>query len=137
MARNLLFPPRDKRDHSHSGQRLQVGAASEECRLRSIMSTRPKVRVQEHMDLQGVFASLHKNGGILLQIRVHSSAFRSCITGKLADGSLKVDIAAPPEDGKANAELVRFLAKELGVPKVDIEITSGLMSRRKVVRVHR
>ncbi|MEK7137357.1 MAG: DUF167 domain-containing protein [Patescibacteria group bacterium] len=47
-----------------------------------------------------------------------------------------MDIAAPPEDGKAHAELVRFLAKEFGVPKGNIEIISGITSRRKAARIH-
>jgi uncharacterized protein (TIGR00251 family) len=48
---------------------------------------------------------------------------------------LKVRLAAPPVDGAANEELVRFLAKEFGVPQRAVEIVAGLSSRRKTVRV--
>ena len=48
---------------------------------------------------------------------------------------LKVRLAAPPVDGAANEELVRFLAKEFGVPQRAIEIVAGLSSRRKTIRL--
>jgi uncharacterized protein (TIGR00251 family) len=57
----------------------------------------------------------------------------SCFKNRLVDGTYKIDIAAPPEDGKANAELVRFLARKFRVPKANIEIVSGERSRKKVV----
>ena len=49
--------------------------------------------------------------------------------------ALKVRIAAPPVDGAANAELVRFLAELLGVARSAVEIVSGESGRRKVVTV--
>ncbi len=45
----------------------------------------------------------------------------------------KVRVAEPPEDGKANAAVVRLLAAELGVAHRDIEIVSGLSSRDKTL----
>ena len=53
----------------------------------------------------------------------------------MADGTLKVKIAAAPEKGKANAELCAFLAKHYGVPKSAVTIVSGGTSTRKLVRV--
>jgi uncharacterized protein len=50
-------------------------------------------------------------------------------------GALKLKIAAPPVDGKANEECTRFLAELLGVPRNCVEIISGETSRNKVVRV--
>ncbi|MCL6269690.1 DUF167 family protein [Sansalvadorimonas sp. 2012CJ34-2] len=49
--------------------------------------------------------------------------------------SLKVRIKAPPVEGKANAYLIKFLAKQFGVTKRDIEIISGELSREKRVRI--
>ena len=46
---------------------------------------------------------------------------------------LKVALTAPPVDGKANAELCRFLADKAGVPKSSVRILSGETSRTKVV----
>ena len=51
------------------------------------------------------------------------------------DGALRVRIAAPPVEGAANEELVRTLARALGVPTRAVEITSGHASKSKVVRV--
>jgi uncharacterized protein (TIGR00251 family) len=71
---------------------------------------------------------------LLLHIRVQPRASRSAIVGPHGD-ALKVRLTAPPVDGAANEELIRFLAKEFGVPQRAIEIVAGLSSRRKTVRV--
>jgi len=71
---------------------------------------------------------------LLLHILVQPRASRSEIVGPHGD-MLKIRLAAPPVDGAANEELVRFLAKELGVPQRAIEIVAGLSSRRKTIRV--
>jgi uncharacterized protein (TIGR00251 family) len=51
-------------------------------------------------------------------------------------GILKVRIKAPPEKGKANKELIRFLAKLLGIAPANLELVSGEASRNKRVRIH-
>jgi uncharacterized protein (TIGR00251 family) len=51
------------------------------------------------------------------------------------DGRLKVQLAAPPVDGEANAALVEFLAAVLGVRKADVVVARGETGRRKTVRV--
>lgn len=51
-------------------------------------------------------------------------------------GILKCYILAAPEDGKANREVVDFLAKLLGLRKQDIEIIGGLTSRKKKLAIH-
>ncbi len=51
------------------------------------------------------------------------------------DGRLKVKIHAPPEDGKANAELLAFIAKKLDMSKKNLLFISGEKSRIKVVQV--
>jgi len=50
-------------------------------------------------------------------------------------GALKLRIAAPPVDGAANDELIRFLSERLRVPRSAIVITTGASSRRKTVSV--
>jgi uncharacterized protein (TIGR00251 family) len=54
-----------------------------------------------------------------------------------ADGKrhLKVRVAAPPEDGKANEALVRLLAKVLGVGRTKVRIVAGASSRMKTIEV--
>lgn len=72
--------------------------------------------------------------GATLSIWVQPKASRSRVVGEY-DSWLKVQIAVPPEDGQANAELIELLKKVLGVPKRDIELVDGLRDRRKRVRV--
>jgi uncharacterized protein (TIGR00251 family) len=72
--------------------------------------------------------------GVRLWVRVAPKASRSRVLG-LADGALKVAVAAPPEDGKANAALVATLAEALGVPRRDVVLAAGAASRRKLVDV--
>jgi uncharacterized protein (TIGR00251 family) len=44
---------------------------------------------------------------------------------------IRVRVAAPPEKGKANKELIRFIAKSLGIPKANVVLLSGETSRKK------
>lgn len=54
-----------------------------------------------------------------------------------ADGekTIKIRIKAIPEKGKANAELIKFLSKELGVPRNNISIISGKTEQLKLVKI--
>jgi len=67
-------------------------------------------------------------------VRVHPRARRSAVTGRLGE-AYRLDLAAPPVDGKANEECVRFFAELAGVPRSRVRIVSGLTSRNKVVGV--
>ena len=69
-----------------------------------------------------------------LTVKVHPRARRTAITGRLGD-AWKLALAAPPVDGKANEECVRFFAELAGVPKSRVRIVSGSTSRIKVVEV--
>jgi uncharacterized protein (TIGR00251 family) len=53
----------------------------------------------------------------------------------MADGALKVKVAAVPEDGKANEELIRTLATHFAVPANTIKILSGHTSTRKRISI--
>ncbi len=48
---------------------------------------------------------------------------------------LKIRLAAPPVDGEANNELIKYLSKLLSVPKTNIRIISGASSRRKLIEI--
>jgi uncharacterized protein (TIGR00251 family) len=65
---------------------------------------------------------------------VTPGAHRSELAG-VADGRLRVRLAAPPAEGRANAELVRFLAKELGVSRSAVRLDAGGRSRRKLIHL--
>ena len=69
-----------------------------------------------------------------LTIKVHPRAKRSALAGRLGD-AWKLSLAAPPVDGKANDECVRFFAELAGVPRSRVRIVTGLTSRLKVVEI--
>ena len=73
-------------------------------------------------------------GGWLLDLRVHPGARRAGIVGPLGE-ALRVRVTAPADDGKANAELVRFVADWLDVPRSSVRIVRGATSRSKTVEV--
>ena len=72
--------------------------------------------------------------GVLLQLSVMPNARRTEIDG-LHDGALRVRLAAPPIDGRANDALIAWLAKSLGIPKRDVDVLRGESSRRKQVAI--
>ncbi len=72
--------------------------------------------------------------GYVLRLLVSPGAPRSEVVGLLGD-RLKLRLAAPPEKGAANQELLAFLARLLKVPKNSLKLTGGAKSRAKVVAV--
>ncbi|MGE0438902.1 MAG: DUF167 domain-containing protein [Gemmatimonadales bacterium] len=72
--------------------------------------------------------------GCLLTLHVQPRASRTEVAGLHGD-ALKLRIAAPPVDGAANDEVVRFLAERLGVPRRDVRIAAGETGRRKAVEI--
>lgn len=70
--------------------------------------------------------------GVLIDLYVQPGASRSRLVGWHGD-RLKVAVAAPPEEGKANAEVLQLLAKSLALPLRQLQLQSGETSRNKVV----
>ena len=75
-----------------------------------------------------------KDGGAVLRVRCRPGAPRSKTTGE-HDGALKLDVAAPPERGKANEEVVRFIAKLVGANAADVSLITGATSREKTLHI--
>jgi len=69
---------------------------------------------------------------ILLEIKAVPGASKTEFAG-VKDGRLRLRIAAAPEDGKANAQMLNFLSKSLGCPKRDLRLLSGEKSRLKTI----
>jgi uncharacterized protein (TIGR00251 family) len=69
-----------------------------------------------------------------IAIKVHPRAKRTAITGRLGE-AYKLDLKAPPVDGKANEACVRFLAEVLGVARSSVRIVQGAAGRMKVVEI--
>jgi uncharacterized protein (TIGR00251 family) len=70
--------------------------------------------------------------GARIEVRVKPRARESRVLG-LREGTLEVAVAAAPVDGEANAELVRVLARHLGLPRSAVSIVSGASGRSKLI----
>lgn len=75
-----------------------------------------------------------RSGNIRLSILVKPNAKQTAITD-ISDEGVGVQVAAPPSEGEANVELVRFLAKTLGLRKSDVSVDKGQRSRKKTILI--
>ncbi|MGH7731773.1 MAG: DUF167 domain-containing protein [Candidatus Eiseniibacteriota bacterium] len=70
-----------------------------------------------------------------LRLRVQPGARRTSLRGWMADGTLKLSVSEPPEDGRANRAVVGLLATVLGVREATVRVVRGHGARIKVVEV--
>jgi hypothetical protein len=75
------------------------------------------------------------DGRITLTLHIQPGAKKTEFAGLHGD-ALKIRLAAPPVDGKANEALIRFIAETLGLTKSNVDLKSGQTSRRKVLEIH-
>jgi uncharacterized protein (TIGR00251 family) len=68
--------------------------------------------------------------GVVLAVHVQPGAGRTEVVGRHGD-ALKVRVAAPPTDDRANTAVVELVAKEFDIKRADVKITSGATSRDK------
>jgi uncharacterized protein len=73
-------------------------------------------------------------GRATLTLHIQPGAKKTEVVGMHGD-ALKIRLAAPPVDGKANAALIAFVAERLGLAKSAVSLKSGQTSRRKVLEV--
>lgn len=73
-------------------------------------------------------------GGIKVRLYIQPQSSKNQIIG-LHDGALKVKIQAPPIEGKANDEIIYFFSKLLKIPKSQLEILKGDLSRHKTLAI--
>ncbi|XP_037538545.1 UPF0235 protein C15orf40 homolog [Nematolebias whitei] len=75
-----------------------------------------------------------KSGAVTITVHAKPGSKLSSITGVSAE-TVDVSIAAPPADGEANAELIRYLAEVLDLKKSHVSLDKGSRSRDKLIRV--
>lgn len=73
--------------------------------------------------------------GALLRLRVSPGSKRSSVNGLYGETAVRLSVAAPPVDGKANAEVEKFVSKLLDVHKADVSVIGGASGRDKTVLV--
>ncbi len=71
---------------------------------------------------------------VTLSVWAQPGANRERVVSRMGD-ALKMAVTAPPEKGKANQAIERFLARELGVPAASVAVVAGGASKRKLVRI--
>lgn len=87
------------------------------------------------MELADLVNTLRSHKELHLKVKVIPKSSRSEIIGLMADGTLKAKVQAPPERGKANAELCVLLAKALNVSPRNVVVVRGENSPLKHIRV--
>jgi uncharacterized protein len=78
------------------------------------------------------------DGSLTLRIHAQPGASSTAVVGGYGEGAearLKIALAAPPVDGKANAGLRAFLARAFGVTHRNVSLLHGESGRRKLVRI--
>ena len=80
-------------------------------------------------------ASLEKGKTVRLKVKINAGSGKNIITGNLGEDTLKIRISAAPEKGKANRELVEFLAKTFNIPRGNVTIVSGYTSPLKTIEL--
>ena len=75
-----------------------------------------------------------KDFGIIISCQIQAGASKSKFCGEF-NGNLKLQIQAPPVDGKANNEIIKFLSKTLNVSKSKIEIIKGEKQKIKNIKI--
>ena len=73
--------------------------------------------------------------GVYVNLRVSPGAKITEIKGLYGEDAIKVSVAAPPVEGKANVEIERYLARLFGVPRSGVAVVRGGSSRDKVILV--
>ncbi len=86
------------------------------------------------VDRNGGFVRGRKDG-VSVRLRVSPGARKSCVVGYYGETALRIKVAAPPVDGRANAEVEGFLAEVLGVARSRVSVVKGASSRDKVIFV--
>jgi len=82
----------------------------------------------------GEFCDATADGAVVLRVHAQPGAHRSAVSGRFGE-AVKIKVAAPPRDGRANAALVGFVADLLGVRASAVTLVAGESSRTKRLRV--
>jgi len=78
---------------------------------------------------------IEQNHPDYLRVKVLPKSAKNEVVDILDDDTIKIRIKAVPEKGKANKELVSFLAKELDLPKEKVQIISGKSDQLKLIKI--
>ncbi len=75
-----------------------------------------------------------KNEGVSFRVKLHPRAGRDRIAG-VVNGRLRIDVCAPPVKNQANRNLIKILAKIIGMPRDAVTIVRGATGRDKIIAI--
>ena len=85
--------------------------------------------------LKEFMRQLEENSEIYLRVAVHPGASKTAIKEIMGDETIKIDIAALPVKGKANQELIKFLAQKFDVSQKNVKIIKGFKEKIKLIKI--
>lgn len=74
---------------------------------------------------------------VYIRIKLRPGAKCNLVTGTMDNGTIKMDVAEAAEKGRANQELIKFLAHEFAVSSNNVKIISGRSARIKLIKIVR
>ncbi|MBI2459660.1 MAG: DUF167 domain-containing protein [Parcubacteria group bacterium] len=87
--------------------------------------------------LNSFIKNFNQNGEVYLRIKARPGAAKTGVKEIMADQTIKIDLAAAPVKGKANQELIKFLARRFDTAAGNVKIISGAGDRVKLVKLVR
>ena len=78
---------------------------------------------------------LPAKGGVYVKLRISPGAKSTAVKGLYGEEAIRLSVAAPPVEGKANAEIERYLAQLFGLSRSEVTVAKGKSSRDKLVFV--
>lgn len=85
--------------------------------------------------LKNIIEELNKNKSVIIKLKINPNSAKTEFREVLRDGTIKINVSAQPEKGKANKELIKYLAKILEIGKDNIKIISGETERHKLLKI--
>ena len=102
---------------------------------RYLIRSRKVLRLNNSVMLAEFKKKLEKDGVLYLKVKAKPGMAETEVKEIMSDGTIKVNIAAPAEKGKANRALVGFLAEEFRVRKSEVNIISGAGEKLKLIKI--
>jgi len=78
---------------------------------------------------------LDEVGELYLRVKIRPGASSNEIKTIMDDETIKINISAPPANGRANTALIKFISKEFGVRRECVKIISGASDRTKLIKL--
>lgn len=98
----------------------------------------PKQKVNKpqivEQDKKNDFLTLDKSNNILIKILAKPGAKQNNVCD-ISEEGVGIQINAPPKEGEANTELIKYISSVLGIRKSDVSLEKGMKSRQKIVKI--